>query len=90
MFGGLDMSQYIIWISIGIVLFFGICILNSKFRIFAKYIFKAGIGGAAIYGINILLSGFGFFVGINIFTIVVATFLGVPGIAMLYGLSYFI
>lgn len=57
----------------------------------SKFILKiglqAGIGALVILGLNWVLGGFGMFVGLNVITVGVAGFLGLPGVASLYILS---
>ncbi len=54
--------------------------------ILRKIVFSFGI----IYGINIMLKNVGVYLPINIFTIGVTSFLGVPGLLSLFAILYII
>ena len=54
--------------------------------ILRKIVFSFGI----IYGINIMLKNVGVYLQINIFTIGVTSFLGVPGLLSLFAILYII
>ena len=86
---GID-GQFVIWVAIGILVLLGIMVINNKMRRVAMFCARAVIGIAGIAAINFALSGFGLTaaVGINILTMAVAAFLGIPGIVMLYGLTF--
>ena len=83
-------SQLIIWMAIGVLAVFGIVMVNSKMRRVAVFGARAAVGVAVIAAVNFLLGGFGIYlaVGINVLTMAVAAFLGIPGIVMLYGLTF--
>ena len=83
-------SQFIIWAAIGILVVFGILVVNNKMRRVAVYGARAAVGMAAVWCINFVLAGFGLAatVGINLLTMAVAAFLGIPGVLMLYGLTF--
>ncbi|MCL2396546.1 MAG: pro-sigmaK processing inhibitor BofA family protein [Defluviitaleaceae bacterium] len=83
-------SQGIIWIAIGVLILLGLLVVNNKLRKVAGFAVRAILGVAAVAVINMTLGGFGVAVGINFLTIAVVAFLGLPGIGMLYGLSFFI
>jgi len=51
-----------------------------------KIVFAFGI----IYGINIILKNVGIYIPINIFTIGITSFLGVPGLLALFSIFYII
>jgi len=68
----------------------GALIANNKARRGAAFVLRSLLGIAAVWGINFALGGIGFAVGINAVTIAIITFLGIPGIVMLYGLGFFI
>jgi len=78
-----------LWIGVGLVLALIVLFFNDKMRIFAKYLIRAAMGGASIIGINAVIAPMGIAVGINALTAAVTTFLGIPGIIMLYGISFF-
>jgi len=83
-------SQFVIWTAIGILVIFGIMVVNNKMRRVAVFGARAVAGAFGIVAINFVLSGFGLAaaVGINVMTMAVAAFLGIPGVAMLYGLTF--
>ena len=62
-------------------------ILKNKLgAILKKIVFAFGI----IYGVNILLNNIGIYIPINIISIGVASFLGVPGLLSLFAIFYII
>ena len=83
-------GQFIIWAAIGILLVFGIFVVNNKMRRVAAFGARAAVGMAAVWFINFVLGGFGLglAVGINVLTMAVVAFLGIPGVLMLYGLTF--
>ena len=83
-------GQFIIWAAIGILLVFGILVVNNKMRRVAAFGARAAAGIAAVWVINFVLGGLGLAtaVGINVLTMAVVTFLGIPGVLMLYGLTF--
>ncbi|MCL2573614.1 MAG: pro-sigmaK processing inhibitor BofA family protein [Defluviitaleaceae bacterium] len=84
-------SQFIIWVAIGILIVLGVLVVNNKMRRVAGFCGRAIVGVLCIFVTNFVFSGFGLAataVGINVVTMVVATFLGLPGIVMLYGLAF--
>ena len=87
------MGLEMIWLALGAILIIGILMATNNLRRALVLMIKAAVGGAAIWGINFLLSYFGlnFAVpGINPLTVSVVAFLGVPGIVTIYGLNYFL
>ncbi len=56
-----------------------------------KFIFRACIGMFLIYGINLFLKneGVAVSVGMNLWTFFTTGFLGIPGVALLYGIVIF-
>ena len=82
-------SQIIIWAAIGILVVVGIMVVNNRLRRAAVFGMHAAVGVAGIVGMNIAMGGLGLAaVGINVLTLAVAAFLGIPGILMLYGLTF--
>ncbi|MDR2182857.1 MAG: pro-sigmaK processing inhibitor BofA family protein [Clostridiales bacterium] len=83
-------SQLIIWAAIGILAVFGIMVINNKMRRVAAFGARAAAGVVSIAAINFVLGGFGAAaaVGINVLTMGVVAFLGIPGVVMLYGLAF--
>ena len=62
-------------------------ILKNKLgTILKKIVFAFGI----IYGINVVLKNVGIFIPINIFTIAITSFLGVPGLLSLFAIFFLI
>lgn len=55
-----------------------------------KLIKKVCLAFVMLYGINLILSAANIFIPINIFTIILATFLGVPGILGLVAVYFII
>ena len=83
-------GQTIIWVAIGILVIFGIMVINNKMRRVATFSARAILGFVGIAAINFVLASFGLAaaVGINVLTMAVVAFLGIPGIMMLYGLTF--
>ncbi len=69
-----------------------ICIMLFSALPQARFIFKlilrCCLGAAALFVLDMLLSPVGLSVGINPVTSVVCGVLGIPGVALLYGLAY--
>ena len=59
---------------------------NKLGAILKKVVFAFGI----IYGINVFLKGVGIYIPINIITIGITSFLGVPGLLSLFAIFYII
>ena len=86
-------SGVLIWVAIGFLLIIGFLIVNDGLRKVARFGLRAVFGAVAIFVINFGISSFGFglvSVGLNVLTISIAAFLGVPGIAMLYSLMFIV
>lgn len=87
------MSEYtgVLWIVaiLGIVLMMGI--LKSKAEWIVNFILRGIMGMLGIYFINMLplVSGNGIFIGYNIFTFLISGVLGLPGIALMYGINFY-
>ena len=81
-------SQFIIWTAIGILVLFGILVVSNKIRRVAAFGAHACLGIAAIFIINFALGDIIPAVGINVLTMSIAAFLGIPGVIMLYGLTF--
>ena len=82
-------SQALIWGSIAVFVLLAIAVTSQKMRRLMGFLVRGAAGAAAMLVINFALGGFGFAVGINIMTVAIAAFLGIPGIIMLYGLGFF-
>lgn len=59
---------------------------NKLGTVLKKLVFAFGI----IYGINVVLKSVGIYIPINIITIGVTSFLGVPGLLSLFAIFYII
>jgi len=83
-------SQIVIWAAIGILVVLGILVVNNKMRRVAAFGARAVVGTACIVAVNFVLGGFGMAaaVGVNVMTMGIAAFLGIPGVVMLYGLTF--
>jgi len=83
-------SQLIIWLAIGVLVVVGVLVVNNKMRRVAAFGGRAVIGAACIAAVNFVLGSLGMAaaVGVNVLTMAVAAFLGIPGIMMLYGLTF--
>ena len=57
---------------------------NKLGYLLKKVVFAFGI----LYGINVLLKNVGIYVPINLITLIVTTFLGVPGLISLFAIFY--
>lgn len=58
---------------------FFILLLGDKMKMFIKIIKKICIGMITIYSFNVLFGLLNIIIPINLFTIAVSTFLGIPG-----------
>jgi len=81
-------EQVVIWIAIGILVVLGILVINNKMRRVAAFGVHAVLSMAAVFAINLTMGGFGLAVGINALTMGIAAILGIPGVIMLYGLTF--
>jgi len=75
----------IIWamIAFGLV-FFAYLLYTGQFRWLFGVVRNMVLGVVGILGLNILLSGMGLAVGVNIITVLVVGLLGIPGFLFLY------
>ncbi|WP_343210212.1 pro-sigmaK processing inhibitor BofA family protein [Anaerolentibacter hominis] len=71
---------------------FVISLFAKKGQLLGNFILRSILGIVAIYFVNTILSmnGVVLSVGINGLTILLSGLLGVPGLALLYGISYFV
>ncbi|MCL2377012.1 MAG: pro-sigmaK processing inhibitor BofA family protein [Defluviitaleaceae bacterium] len=81
-------GQLVIWAAIGVLVVLGILVINNKMRRVAIFGVHGVLGIAAVFVINLTMGGFGLAVGINALTMAVAAILGIPGVIMLYGLTF--
>lgn len=82
----LPADNVINWMITALVCFLGISIFA---RPLAKLFVKSLVGISSIFVLDFFLSPIGICVGLNIFNAFICGILGIPGIAMLYGLAYF-
>ena len=71
-----------------VILYFFLYLMYKPLRWLAKIVGFAFIGAALLYICNFALGYFGLSVGVNVITATVAGLLGIPGLALLYVLSY--
>jgi len=87
------MSDYsgILWIAgvLGIVLFMGM--LKSRAEWIINFLFRGVVGMLGIYFINMLLSSSvpEVRMGYNLLTFLISGLLGLPGIALIYGINFY-
>ena len=86
------MSDYtgILWIAgiLGIVLMMGI--LKSKTEWMINLLLRGVAGMLGIYFINTFFAAFaGVSIGYNVLTFLIAGILGLPGIALMYGINFY-
>jgi len=75
----------IIWLAIVFGLgFFAYLVYTGQFKWLLGVIRNMGLGIAGILGLNALLAGIGFTVGVNIITVLIVGLLGFPGFFLLY------
>ena len=84
--------QVITWMIAGCAAFIIFLFFYRIFLKILKFALKGAIGGVGIIACNALLSmaGIGASVGINIVTLLIAAFLGVPGFITLYAAAIFL
>jgi pro-sigmaK processing inhibitor BofA len=74
-------------IGIAFALVLLIAAMRSKTELLINFIMRAVLGTLAIYFINMFLQGFAWRVGIGPFSIIASGLLGLPGVALLYGIN---
>lgn len=86
---GVEQSCYIGVIVIGVLCFIRAC-MKKKVDIFLSYVLNTISGIAGIYFINSMMTWMQLqsSVGINGVTILSSTVLGIPGLLMIYGISF--
>lgn len=64
---------------------------EKRSHLFANFIVRAVVGAALIFFVNEFLSsqGIAVRVGLNLWTILTSGILGTPGVALLYGISFY-
>jgi len=83
----MDSDNAITWIIIALVIILCIMIFSSYIKKISVLLLKAGVGALVIYMSNILMAPLGISVGINIFTLIISAFLGLPGIILIYAVQ---
>ncbi len=65
--------------------------VEKRSHLFANFIVRAVVGAALIFFVNEFLSsqGIAVRVGLNPWTILTSGILGTPGVALLYGISFY-
>lgn len=86
----MDINAIITFIACIVFLFIFGKILILPLKSILKLVFNSIIGGALIFLINLVGSGFGFSIGINIWTSMFVGLLGIPGAVLLIILKIFI
>lgn len=86
----MDINAIITFIACIVFLFIFGRILILPLKNILKLVFNSIIGGALIFLINLVGSGFGFSIGINIWTSMFVGLLGIPGAVLLIILKIFI
>ena len=73
----------------GILLVIGL--MRNKVEWFLNLVMRSILGTIAMYFVNTLLGGCGIYlgVGINPVTVLTSGILGFPGVAMLYGITFY-
>lgn len=85
-------STTLIMGAIGILVVIGVLVASNRLRAVTTVLARGVAGGVAIWGINAL---FGFFSldiaapGLNLLTVGSVALFGLPGMAMVYGLNFF-
>ena len=84
--------QVIMWMIAGCAAFVILLFFYKVFFKVFKFALKGAIGGLGFLACNTLLSmaGIGAAVGVNIVTVLIAAFLGIPGFIMLYAAQFII
>ena len=87
------MSRYMEYLLIAlacmVVLLIGA--LRRKLEWLLNFVMRGVLGAVAIYFINMVLHTFGVstLVGVNFTSVLTSAFLGIPGIAALYGIAFY-
>ena len=85
-------DNFIILLIIAAAAMVGILFATNRKRAAAGLAAKGVLGGAAIWGINYAVAFLGFAIvlpGLNLLTIALVAFLGLPGLVMIYGVGFF-
>jgi inhibitor of the pro-sigma K processing machinery len=62
-------------------------VFSSQIKVILKLLFNAGVGAVILYLSSIVMVPLGISVGINIFTLVISAFLGIPGVITLFAIQ---
>jgi len=84
--------QVVVWMITGCAAFVILLFFYKLFIRLFKFALKGAVGGACFLACNALLgmAGITAAVGVNIVTVLIAAFLGVPGFLMLYAAQFFL
>ena len=82
--------QVMIWMIAGCAAFVILLFFYKLFFKLFKFALKGAVGGVCFFACNALLgmAGIGAAVGVNIVTVLIAAFLGIPGFIMLYAAQF--
>lgn len=84
-------SSQLIGIMIGLCILYCFMVIFSKpFKMVGKLILRGIISMVGIFVLDFILSPWSIAVGINPFTACIGSILGIPGIASLYALMWFL
>lgn len=77
------------WLILSSIMFTLAVIFNSV-KIIRGFFWRGLTGISVILVVNYIFSGYNIALGINIFTAFISGILGIPGVAMMFCLNYFI
>lgn len=83
-------SELIIGWLISVCIMFVMALLFNGFKVIRNFFWRGIAGVSTILVSNYILSAYGIAIGINWFTACISGLLGIPGVAMMYCLNYFI
>ena len=85
----MDMNQGILCLASACAIVLMIVGWQKRIDVMRNFLMRLVTGTAAIVAVNFLLSGAGLnvTVGLNLFSLMSAGLLGMPGVAMLYGIA---
>lgn len=80
----MDNMDLIILMIIGCLVFMGFIMFSKQIKVVVRVLLQGGIGIAAVYILNFLLSPFSLAVGVNIINGIFMGVLGIPALVSLY------
>ena len=81
----------IIWLMAAFGIgFFVYLLYTGQFKWLFGVLRNMALGIVGILGLNVLLSGIGLAVGVNVITVLVVGLLGLPGFLFLYAAQFFV